>query len=423
MRPASGTEAEIERAAARSCRPAAAGIDGRRRAGRARVGLCVVFAVSGAAFSSFVARIPAMQRSLAVSDALLVTGLLGMAAGAIVMLLAGGPLISKFGSRAATGIGAVIMCSGLPLMSFPSAPAVFVAALALFGAGKRLQDLAMNAQAARVERESGRRTFASFHAFYNIGGIVGSGVDALLGAYGVAVRAHFLAAGVVLLATALIAVTGSLLPGSDVDRKRNGVALPSKTLLPLGVMTFCGLLTEGIVNCSGAKYLTEIAHSSDTVSSSGYICFCAAMIPARLAADRVAARHGVVEFIRATCCVSALGFVVVIAIPVPIVGVIGFAVIGLGIAGVVPLALSSAGHKDPLSPDRAVTAVASCGYLALLASPGLVGLLSIFGDLHLPLICVGALAVVVAMLASSLSASKNHPQGATVGEEPVLHST
>ena len=53
-------------------------------------------------------------------------------------------------------------------------------ALVVLGMGNSLLDVSMNAHAARVEEAYGRPIFAGFHAFWNIGGLLGSGAGALL---------------------------------------------------------------------------------------------------------------------------------------------------------------------------------------------------------------------------------------------------
>jgi MFS family permease len=341
-----------------------------------------VFAVCGAAFATWLARIPAVEAKVGVSTGELAIGLFGLAAGSVVALLGAGALITGVGSRAGVLIGAVVLCGGLALVALAPSLPVFVGALVVLGVGNSLLDVSMNAHAARVEEGYGRSIFAGFHAFWNIGGLAGSGVDALMESRRVPVTVHFCGAGAVLLVVAVAAAVGGFLRGPDRGQGESAFALPSRALVPLGVIAFCGFVAEGAVNSWSAVYLADVAGAAPTVASLGYFAFSGTMIAVRLAADRLVERAGTVLFLQVVTAVAVVGFVLVLAASVPLVVVLGFAVVGLGVAGIVPVAWSVASRKQPDSPGRAVAAVAACGYLGFLVEPALVGGLAGLIGLH-----------------------------------------
>lgn len=376
---------------------------------RARAAVSVVFAVCGAAFASWAARVPAVQAKLGLSAGELGIGLFGLAAGSVVALLAAGPLITKIGSRRGVLCGAAVLCGGLPLVAFAPDVPLFVAALVVLGVGNSLLDVSMNAHAARVEEAYGRPIFAGFHAFWNIGGLAGSGAAALMEVWGVPIEVHFTVAGVVLLVLAGFAAS-QFLPGADRGQGEAAFALPSKALIPLGVIAFCGFVAEGTVNDWSAVYLRDVATASAAVASLGYFAFSITMIAVRVVADRVVERVGAVGFMRVATAVTVTGFLLVVAVPVPVVSVVGFAVVGLGVSGMVPLAWSAAGRKQPDAPGRAIAAVAACGYLGFLAGPVLVSGLSSGIGLHWTLAVVGALVVTVGFLAPAMRVDERAPR-------------
>jgi MFS family permease len=343
---------------------------------RARWAVSVVFAVCGAAFATWLARVPAVQAQVGLSTGQLAVGLFGLATGSVVTLLGAGALLTRIGSRAGVLAGATVLCGGLPLVAFAPNLAVFVAALVVLGIGNSLLDVSMNAHAARVEEGYGRSIFAGFHAFWNIGGLAGSGVDALLETWHVPVSVHFSCAGAVLLAVAVWAAMSGFLRGPDRGQGEAAFAWPSRALIPLGVLAFCGFVAEGAVNSWSAVYLRDVTGAVPAVASLGYFAFSVAMIGVRLVADRLADRAGTVLFFRATTGIAVLGFALVLAVPLPLVAIVGFAVIGLGVAGIVPIAWSVASRKQRAAPGRAVAAVAACGYLGFLVEPALIGALA-----------------------------------------------
>ncbi|MGW3992670.1 MFS transporter [Amycolatopsis sp. NPDC004772] len=369
---------------------------------RARLGVSVVFAVCGAAFATWLARVPAVQGRLGLSTGELATGLFGLAAGSVLALLAAGALLTRIGSRAAVVLGAVVLCAGLPLVALAWSAPVFFAALVVLGVGNSLLDVAMNAHAARVEEGYGRPIFAGFHAFWNIGGLAGSGVDALMEALHVPVTVHFPVAGAVLLALALWAARTRFLAGADRGQGDAAFAWPSRALVPLGVIAFCGFVAEGAVNSWSAVYLADVTGATPALASLGYFAFSGTMIAVRLVADRVVARTGPVRFVRVAAAIAVLGFAVVLAAPWPIAVVFGFAVVGLGVAGIVPIAWSVASRKQADAPGRAVAAVAACGYVGFLVEPALVGALATSVGLHWALSSAVAVTVGIVFLAPSL---------------------
>lgn len=366
---------------------------------RARVGVSVVFAVCGAAFATWAARVPAVQAHLGLSAGQLAVGLFGLAAGSVVALIAAGPLITRIGSRLGVVTGAVVLCSGLPLVAFAPTFPLFVAALVVLGIGNSLLDVSMNAHAARVEQEYRRPIFAGFHAFWNVGGLAGSAVDALMATWRVPLWIHFTCAGTVLLLIALWAASTRFLPGADRGQGENAFAPPSRALIPLGVIAFCGFLAEGTVNDWSAVYLTNVTDATAALASLGYFAFSGTMIAVRLVADRIVRRVGTVLFIQVVTAITVLGFAVVVAVPVAVVGVVGFAVVGLGVSAIVPVTWSVAGRKHADAPGRAIAAVAACGYFGFLAGPVLIGALTDAIGLRWAIATAGLLTVAVYFLA------------------------
>jgi MFS family permease len=369
---------------------------------RARVGVSIVFALCGAAFATWAARVPAVQQRLGLGAGELAIGLFGLAAGSVAALLAAGPLITTIGSRRGALAGAVVLCGSLPLVALAPNLPMLVAALVVLGIGNSILDVSMNSHAARVEDAYGRPIFAGFHAFWNIGGLAGSGVAALLATQQVPISVHFPVAGAALLVVAVLATGRGFLPGPDPGQGGAAFTMPGRALLPLGAIAFFGFLAEGVVNDWSAVYLTAVTSAPPGIASLGYFAFSVAMIAVRLRADRLAARIGPVTLMRVAALVAVLGFALVTAVPVPAAGILGFAVVGLGVAAIVPLAWSGAAQQQPENPGRAISAVATCGYLGFLVAPALVGPLTEAVGYRFTLAAVGLLVLAVHALAPSM---------------------
>ena len=154
------------------------------------------------------------------------------------------------------------------------------------------------------------------------------------------------------------------------------------------------------------------------VASLGYLAFSVSMIAVRPVADRATGRIGPVALTRISAALIVSGFVLAVAADGPAFGIIAFAVIGLGVSAVVPVAWSSAATMQPGAPGRAIAAVATLGYLGFLVGPILVGALAATIGLAPAVLVVGSLAAVVVFLAPSLRAGPVVDPAAGGGQRP-----
>ena len=85
----------------------------------------------------------------------------------------------------------------------------------------------------------------------------------------------------------------------------------------------------------------------------------------------------------------------------PAAAIAGFALLGLGLAPVVPIAFSAAGDLDPRATGRLVGRVATLGYVGSVAGPITIGWLAEATSLRAALGLVVLLALVIAVSARS----------------------
>ncbi|MYR21552.1 MFS transporter, partial [Streptomyces sp. SID6137] len=100
--------------------------------------------------------------------------------------------------------------------------------------------------------------------------------------------------------------------------------------------------------------------------------FMLTMAVARIAGDAVVNRFGAVRTVRAGGVLAVLGGLLVVLAGQPVVAMGGFALMGLGIAVVVPLCFAAAGHAGP-NPSQAIAGVATITYTSGLIAPSLIG--------------------------------------------------
>ncbi|MEU3312556.1 MFS transporter [Streptomyces sp. NPDC048387] len=371
-----------------------------------RLAVCAVFFVTGAAFATWAARVPAVQERLGLSAGELAVALVGLSGGAFLGLPLVGGLVARYGSR-------TVLCLGMAaylgaLVSLPLVPdlAVLTAALAVFACGNTAVDVAMNTQGVLVERAYGRPVLGGFHAMFSLGGIAGATAGGLAASAGVGVRTHFTVAALVLLVVAGAAAT-ALAPdppraAAAAARKDPLFALPGPGLWVPGLVAFCALMGEGVVNDWGAVYLKEETGASAGAAGLGYAVFSAGMVLGRLTADRLRARLGTVRFTLLCAALAGAGALVPILDATTAAGFVGYALLGLGLAAVIPLVFAHAAALWPERTGSSLAAVSAVGYVGFLAGPPVIGALAEASSLRWAMLVLPALMAAMAVLATRL---------------------
>ena len=211
-----------------------------------RVAVTAIFFLNGLAFSSWYARLEAIQDDLAIGTGLVGLALLGAPLGLVVAQPLVGALIARRGSPAVLAFAPVAIAAVL-LPALAVDVLTLLAAAFVVGALNGALDIAMNAQGIAVERRLGRRLFTSLHAGFSFGALAGAGLAALAVGAGLAPAAHLLAVAIV-----AAAVAAALRPAFMDDADSAGAATPSfarptRALAIAGTVAFCALLAEGAI--------------------------------------------------------------------------------------------------------------------------------------------------------------------------------
>jgi MFS family permease len=116
----------------------------------------------------------------------------------------------------------------------------------------------------------------------------------------------------------------------------------------------------------------------------------------RFVADSLRIRFGKVAIVRTGSLVAAAGMTLGLIVHEPGAAIAGFALLGLGLAAVVPIAFAAAGEIDARATGRLVGRVATVGYVGSVAGPIAIGWLAELTSLRASLGLVVLLAVTIA---------------------------
>ncbi|WP_416520705.1 MFS transporter [Streptomyces achromogenes] len=387
---------------------------------RARYAVAAVFAVHGSVTGSFATRVPWIQEHAGLSAGQLGFALAFTAFGAACAMPLAGRVTHRFGSRAA--LRGLLALWTLALVLPSVAPNLVTLCLALFayGASSGMSDVAMNALGVEVERLLGKSVMSGLHGMWSAGALTGSAAGTLAAHLGADARLHFA------LASAVLTVLGwtvcgwvlDVQPAED-EEPPPRFALPPRSALLIGAVGFCAVFAEGATLDWSAVFLRDRLDSSAGLAASATTGSMLTMAVARIAGDAVVNRFGAVRTVRAGGVLAVLGGLLIVLARHPAPAMTGFALMGLGIAVVVPLCFAAAGHAGP-NPSQAIAGVATVTYTSGLIAPSLIGGVAQATSLMVSFCVVTALACGLALFAGVLRAAergdraKADPRGAAV---------
>jgi MFS family permease len=380
---------------------------------RARAAATVAFLLTGAVFASWAARIPAVQERLALSPGGLSVALVGMEAGAVAGLTAGARLAAARGSRWSLRIGFAVYPPALVAVAAAPDLALLGAALVVMGAANSVIDVAINVQGVELERRYGRPLLSGLHGAHSFGVLGGGLAGTVLASYEVEPLVHF--AGVAALAVAASQAAGPLLvterpvPARARPAAPRGVRLPERALAQLGLLAFAAFFVEGAANDWSAVHLRAVHDASPAFAAAAFTAFSLTLALGRVLGDRLAARQGRAALTRAAAVAAACGAVVVVAAPSATVALVGWSLLGAGMAPIAPALLGAAPQAGTAAPPAAIATVSMIGYAGSFAGPPIIGAVAELSSLTAALVLLVAGTLAIALGARRALAS-SHPQ-------------
>jgi MFS family permease len=370
-----------------------------------RVVLTVFFALDGFVFAGWVVRIPAIKHQTHASAGSLGLALLGVSAGAVVTMTLTGRLCRRFGSHPVTVWCAAMLSLSVALPPLTHSAPALGAVLLLFGAAYGSLNVAFNSAAVDLVAALGRPVMPSFHAAFSLGGMVGAGLGGMV-AGSLSPTWHL--SGLTVIGLIVTAVAGRVLLRYDTPAPATARAAPDAVTAPrapdshhrglvivFGLIALCTAYGEGALADWGALHLTQDLHASAGLAAAGYSCFALAMTVGRLSGTTLLERLGRSRTVVAGGATAATGMLVGALAPAGWAVLTGFAVTGLGLANIFPVAVERAGA---LAGPSGVAVASTLGYGGMLLGPPAIGFMTEWFSLPTALTSVAVLAAVAAVI-------------------------
>jgi MFS family permease len=373
---------------------------------RLRTVLTTFFALDGFIFAGWLVRIPAIKEQTGASASTLGLALLGVSAGAVVTMVLTGRLCRRYGNHEVTVVCAVLLSLSIALPPLTHSPLALGAVLLVFGSAYGGINVAFNSAAVDLVRALGRPIMPSFHAAFSLGGMIGAGLGGLVAGVLSPTR-HLLGLTVIgLLVTAvagraLLRLEAPATPAAPASRVREESApRPPKPrtrglVITFGLIALCTAYGEGALADWSALHLEQDLDVTPGVAAFGYTCFALAMTIGRLSGTRLLERLGRTRTLVYGGTTAAAGMLLAALAPALWAVLIGFAVTGLGLANLFPVAVERAGA---LAGPDGVAVASTLGYGGMLLGPPAIGFMADWFSLPAALTSVALLAATAAAI-------------------------
>jgi MFS family permease len=362
----------------------------------------VYFLLCGLAISGWAPMVPFVKDRLVLNDSNLGLLLLFLGIGAFCAMPFAGWLMMRFGSRLVMIVAAVILSAGLPALALLNTFTQMAAMLFVFGASLGALDVSMNTHGSLVQNVSGKPIMSSLHGLFSTGGLFGPLLIGALLKFGLNPAIAAAVLSITLLALAF-GQQSSLFKFDQEHRLSNNVdettetiakqmnAWLSGTVIFLGLMCFIAFLSEGAMLDWSALLLHDSRGVDKAMSGLGYAFFSVAMAVMRLAGDRIVSKFSSRYVVLFGSITAFAGYTcILLATWLPLT-LLGFILIGVGAANIVPVFFSAAGSMKNVASSSAVSAMGTIGYTGQLAGPAMLGVLAQNFSLPLALFITGVL--------------------------------
>ena len=334
----------------------------------------MAFVVQGLCFAALVTRIPTLQSRFDLSDLGLglMVGLVPIIAGVGSVLA--GALAPRFGSRAVLRVMGPVVPLGLVVVGYAPSIPVLLVGMVVIGFGLGSVDASMNIAGVRVQDDVGHSVVASYYAAFSLAGLVGAVLAAVTADSAVTLGLFFTLIAAVTIPFQL-GVGGWLLPGHpDVAQVHGaGGTITWRPVIFIGIALMCVYVADSGASNWSAVYLNDGLGSSEGTAALAYGVYAFMTMVGRIVVDRSADRVGPVPLVRIGGIVAVLAAAAVALAPSPLLALVAFGVLGLGICPTIPLAFSAAASHDRASSGVAVARVNVFNYAGFVLGAPLIG--------------------------------------------------
>ena len=349
-----------------------------------------------------------IKGALRLSDGVFGTSQLVSPVLGVIVLLFGAPLVVLLGKKRLALVGLFVLGASSLAIARSDGLWPFIGALVLAGLGFGTLEMTMNSATLDWEQATRRDIMNLMHAGFSAGAVIG----ALL--VGALLQWSWLYTGVLVVlavcsALVLLLTLPVRFPPSEQEApgvSSSGAALrlliSRPPLLVLALLGLLGAAAESAANTWSVIYLRSLGAEA-FVGGAAYALFNGTMFAGRLLNQPLVARYGPLVSLRVSAAFLVLSGALLLLPAQLWIGVVAFALAGVGVAGVIPTALSAASRLVPGSNGAVTGAIMAVAYMGFVLCAPLIGWLAELFSLQAALLSIGVCGVLVLILARRVS--------------------
>jgi predicted MFS family arabinose efflux permease len=208
---------------------------------------------------------------------------------------------------------------------------------------------------------------------------LGAAAGALFAKFHIQLQNHFAIVGIVGLIW-LIFASMYLIKDEQSESKstesESHFVLPTKAILPLGIIGFCGMTGEGSMADWSAIYMNKVLQQTEAFGAIAFGAFGVAMTIGRIFGDYFTLKLGKRKLLIFDSALSVVGLTIVLSFSSEWLALVGFFLVGLGLSTVVPIVYSTAGNTEGVIPSVGIAMATTIGYAGFFVGPPTIGFLA-----------------------------------------------
>jgi len=336
------------------------------------------FALHATTVGSVFARLPEIQKALALPEATFGLVLMGMPAGVVLGSILISPVVETWGPKRLIMLGTPLIAAVSMLTTAAWSAVTLCMALFAFGLAFATSNVALNVEADRVEAAEDRRIMSRCHGWWALGFLATALVSAGLIRVGVPPVAQFVAVTAMLAAL----VPAFLVPLPESRARAGGAssrrrfALPGRGTLLIGGFALAGVVLEGTTRSWSVIYVRDLFGAADWIAALALPAIVVTQTVGRFAGDGLIERLGAATSGRLVAVALLAGLIVIVMAPVTGMVLAGFALIGVGVSTVLPQAFSAAARWGDRPAAESMAAFATLSTVMGFLGPPVFGALA-----------------------------------------------
>lgn len=339
-----------------------------------RISLSIYFFMAGFGFATWASRIPSLKLMFSLNEAELGNLLLTMPISSLIGLPISGWLVSRFDSRLPLMASFILFALSLSLIGFADNLLALIAGIGLFSFCMRILNISMNTQSLTLQKSFPRKIIGSFHGIWSTGGLAGVGFSTIMIKLDIPIEQHLAAVSVLAILAAIFVYRFLLKKDRATAGNKLRFGKPDKTILSLGILVFFAAVCEGGMFDWSGVYFKEVI--GEDIFTLGYLIFMVFMALSRFFSDRIIERIGMQKMYIISACLVSSGILTMIVFPFFWPAIIGFSLVGIGVAAIIPMTYLLAGTSKKYSAGMAVSIIATYGIIGMLLGPPIIGYLA-----------------------------------------------